>query len=328
MGSRLPLWNWFCNLAKHSSNSVSNWQSMVIIRFSCCWYWQPCSSRNRWHGPSGNLLNYSWNCSVAPTFRTWSTCDQSFLAPHYAIKPTHILPTNNHWAPLAAQRSWASVYGQMIKLLERSGFENGGPDTRPILREIERRCSSCQVYDQKSRCFKISLKDDKGFNHTVDSDIFYVDSKLILNIVDEATNFHFAKLLEEISSEPLWRPGRLCWSPVYLGPPDVIAYDSEKNFMTSAFQANADMSHIWTKSLPVESANSMTIVERYHAPIRRALNTIYKEAKDIEQGVALQMAVKAINDSVGSNGLVPTLLVFGALPRPGLLTYRPIPSTL
>jgi len=27
------------------------------------------------------------------------------------------------------------------------------------------------------------------------------------------------------------------------------------------------------------------------------------------------MAIKALNDSIGPNGLVPTLLVFGAFPR-------------
>lgn len=31
--------------------------------------------------------------------------------------------------------------------------------------------------------------------------------------------------------------------------------------------------------------------------------------------MVLQMAVKAVNDTAGPNGLVPTLLVFGAYPR-------------
>lgn len=39
------------------------------------------------------------------------------------------------------------------------------------------------------------------------------------------------------------------------------------------------------------------------------------------------MAVKSINDSAGPNGLVPTLLVFGALPCLGLPTDQPTPST-
>ena len=108
---------------------------------------------------------------------------------------------------------------------------------------------------------------------------------------------------------------------------DVKAHDAGKNFMASAFHANADMLHIRTKSIPVEFANSMTIVERYHSPLRRSFNIIHQEAPDLDKHAAFQMAFKAVNDSVGPNGLVPTLLVFGALPRLGLPTDKPTPST-
>ena len=39
------------------------------------------------------------------------------------------------------------------------------------------------------------------------------------------------------------------------------------------------------------------------------------EISGFKQNLALQMAFKALNDSVGPSGLVPTLLVFGAYPR-------------
>jgi hypothetical protein len=39
------------------------------------------------------------------------------------------------------------------------------------------------------------------------------------------------------------------------------------------------------------------------------------ENLDVSKEIALQMTVKAINDTAGSDGLVPTLLVFGAYPR-------------
>lgn len=48
---------------------------------------------------------------------------------------------------------------------------------------------------------------------------------------------------------------------------------------------------------------------------------------DINQEDALQMTVKAINDLVRTDGLVPTLFVFEALPRFGLLNNSPSPST-
>src|SRR4051812_25043392 len=57
------------------------------------------------------------------------------------------------------------------------------------------------------------------------------------------------------------------------------------------------------------------MVECYHRPLRQAFQIISDEVKDISKGMALQMAFKALNNTAGLNGLVPTLLVFGAYPR-------------
>ena len=72
---------------------------------------------------------------------------------------------------------------------------------------------------------------------------------------------------------------------------------------------------IIVKNVPVEAHHSIGLVERYHGPLRRAYSIITAEIPGIEPELALQMAFKALNDSVGPNGLVPTLLVFGAYPR-------------
>jgi len=68
------------------------------------------------------------------------------------------------------------------------------------------------------------------------------------------------------------------------------------------------------KEVPIEAHHSIGKVERYHAPLRRAYEII-REETGAEPEVALQLAVKAINDTAGPDGLVPTLLVFGAYPR-------------
>jgi hypothetical protein len=72
---------------------------------------------------------------------------------------------------------------------------------------------------------------------------------------------------------------------------------------------------IKVKIVPVKAHNSIGIVERYHGPIRRAYLIITTEIQGIDKDMALQMAFKAINDTAGPDGLVPTLLVYGALPR-------------
>jgi hypothetical protein len=69
------------------------------------------------------------------------------------------------------------------------------------------------------------------------------------------------------------------------------------------------------KETPTEAHHSNGIVERYHVPLRRAYDIVAKEMPDLNKEARLQMAVKAVNDTAGPNGLTPTLLVFGAFPR-------------
>lgn len=77
------------------------------------------------------------------------------------------------------------------------------------------------------------------------------------------------------------------------------------------------------KEVPVEAHNSIGKVERYHAPRRRAYKILRDEDPSLSPEAALQMAVKAVNDTAGPNGIVPTLLVFGTYPR---LTEDSTPS--
>ena len=64
--------------------------------------------------------------------------------------------------------------------------------------------------------------------------------------------------------------------------------------------------------MPVEAYNLVGIVERYYSPLRRIYRIITIELPDISKDMALQIVFKAINDSAGPNGLIPTLLVFRA----------------
>ena len=72
----------------------------------------------------------------------------------------------------------------------------------------------------------------------------------------------------------------------------------------------------------------MLAVERYHAPLRRVYNIItVNSPANINTALTLQAAVKACNNNVGPNGLIPTLLVFGTIPRFGLPNNLPAPAT-
>jgi hypothetical protein len=56
--------------------------------------------------------------------------------------------------------------------------------------------------------------------------------------------------------------------------------------------------------------------------VRRAYKIITAKIKGINKDIVLQIAFKAINNTAGPDGIVPILLVYGALPR--ISEYDPL----
>lgn len=100
-----------------------------------------------------------------------------------------------------------------------------------------------------------------------------------------------------------------------MGHPAYIAHDPGTNFSAQEFRDNARMMNVEPIQKPVEAHNAIGQVERYHIPLKRAYQIISAEGLGLSKEMKLQMALKAINDTAGPNGLVPTVLVFGAYSR-------------
>ena len=99
----------------------------------------------------------------------------------------------------------------------------------------------------------------------------YINGSPLLHVVDEATRFQAARWLDNgISAVRVWEALRMCWIDTYLGPPDLVTHDSGTSFAAEEFQQYANSLTIITKEVPVEAANTMGLVERYHKPLRRA----------------------------------------------------------
>ncbi len=183
--------------------------------------------------------------------------------------------------------------------------------------------ATCQVYATKPRRFKF----DKDFNHSIYIDVFFIDKAPILHVVDEATRYQAARFLDRVNASAMWNALRLCWIDVFLGTPDVITHDAANAFLSQEFQRSAE-NHITTKCVPAEAKSPISIVERYHGPVRHEYKKTMHDCRGLDRVSALQMAVKGINDSTGPDGIVPTLLVYGAAPCLGLLSDPPSESTM
>src|SRR6266702_6586022 len=107
----------------------------------------------------------------------------------------------------------------------------------------------------------------------------------------------------------------MCWINTYLGPLDIIIYNTGKNFISKEFKQYAIIFRMAIRSVLVKAHNLVRMVKRYYGPLCRIYHIITKELLDISKDIALQMAFKAINDSTGPNNFIPTLLVFKAYLR-------------
>src|SRR6266536_5798266 len=62
--------------------------------------------------------------------------------------------------------------------------------------------------------------------------------------------------------------------------------------------------------MPVKAHNSISKVEQYYTPVRRVYELFLKSFPKISKEERLALLVKYVNNIVGLDGLVPTLLVF------------------
>ena len=58
-----------------------------------------------------------------------------------------------------------------------------------VLQYLAKYCKQCQKYSRLPGRFTFTLKNDLDFNYNVVIDIMYIEDKLILHLVDEATRF-------------------------------------------------------------------------------------------------------------------------------------------
>ena len=95
----------------------------------------------------------------------------------------------------------------------------------------------------------------------------------------------------------------------------MITHDIGKNFISREFKQYAVNIGTTIKSVPVKAYNLIGIVERYYGPLRRIYYIITSKILGINKEMALQITFKAINNSIGLDGLIPILLVFRAYPQ-------------
>ena len=159
------------------------------------------------------------------------------------------------------------------------------------------------------------MPDTVVFNDTLAIDLLWLDGKAALHVVDLHTHFSAAGFLQRQTVDDVWTTLLTIWACMYPGLPHVIKADQGSVFTSQRWHDILSLSGIKLELSPIESHNSLTVGERYHDPLRRIYRKVRHDFPTLSESLALSLANKAMNDTMGPEGLVPTLLVFGIVPR-------------
>lgn len=105
-------------------------------------------------------------------------------------------------------------------------------------------------------------------------------------------------------------------SLVFIGPPDVsLVYEGTK-CVSAEMKYNMEAARVEIKEASIERTGYIGTFKRYHDPLRADYNkrrtTMDRDTSDAE---CLSMSLFSINRTVGPEAFLPTLLVFGDIPR-------------
>lgn len=205
---------------------------------------------------------------------------------------------------------------RLSALLRRAGGGTTDASTQAELERLTATCDVCQRLAQAPGRFRVAMPHkDVVFNRTVLMDLMYLDGRSVLHAVDEDTLFNAAAFTRGEKLEELWQLYLHVWVHPYVGHPQVLHVDQALQFKSPAWRALTTSAGTELVLSGVESHNALGGGQRYHAFLRSIHRKVWADHPGINQEAALSTAVTAMNQTAGPRGLVPTLLVFGIIPR-------------
>ena len=203
---------------------------------------------------------------------------------------------------------------KLFNLIKKARPEHATPETRDELDDITARCDPCQRMKTAPLRFRVSFgAQNMRFNKRVIIDIMYLDGAPVLHIIDESTHFSVAKFLPRISTNAIWHTILNSWATIYTGLPHRILVNQGSSF-GDGFAELCHIGGIDVERTGIEAHSSLKLGERYHQPPRTVYRKLRSDNPAADKHLTLALTVKAVNDTLRPNGVVPSTLVFGEHP--------------
>ena len=197
-------------------------------------------------------------------------------------------------------------------------------ETKQVMDQIKQACDTYQRLDQR---FKASLptEDSVKFGEELSMDLMFPNRKALLQIVDTATRFSAAAFLDEDfdqSVEGIWLAFIQIWCTPYTGYPIRLRVDQGSSFTSHRWRQLTDHAGIQLRITGVKAHSSIGIGERLHELLRRIYGNVRADYPQAHNKPLLNIAVKAMNDTIGEKGLVPSFLTFEITPRFPIISFQ------
>ena len=181
-------------------------------------------------------------------------------------------------------------------------------------------CAACSKYKKPNAAAPSSFKQSKEFNEILQADVFFIklaDKKFpVMSLVDTATRYCAATLLNNEQSEEYIRALERCWIR-HFGPPQNLITDEGRPWLGGKFDEWTSAHGIHHKVAPGEAHERLAVVERRHAVLRKACE-LYLDEMKLTTPAGIKEALVYI---VPQQNATPS--VAGFSPAQWLLGYQP-----
>jgi hypothetical protein len=142
--------------------------------------------------------------NIVPIVRKWGHPWMLLQRQEEAIAWSHL--TETELRQLHRRFGHPSVR-RLVNILQRAGYNEV---RQQAIEHLTKYCHHCQLHGKAPGRFRFTLKDDYEFNYCIIVDVMYLDSRLVLHVVDKATAFQAARFLRNISAKATWEALRVC----------------------------------------------------------------------------------------------------------------------
>ena len=189
------------------------------------------------------------------------------------------------------------------------------------IKNISNECKICKEYRKAPRRPIVGLPLANNFNEVLQLDLFFIDTKVILHMIDSITKLSACALIKSKSAEHVMDGMLRFWISIF-GAPQKMHTDNGGEFSNSIISELTEKFNITIHTTAAESPWANGTTERHNAIIKEmVLKTMADTGCSLS--IALMWATNAKNTLSNVNGFSPYTLVYGRNPNlPNLLNNK------